>query len=197
MLLVPSAAGKGIGHLVFVGRDGAVVHVLGGDRLMQAGRASPAPKTGYLLVYPLLVSGLPAGTGRYYPAARVVCFSVFRVTRDLPCYSASAFLRTRLGAGSRLPRFTRAPTTIARLMRGAAVQPLNPVAGPTFELALASRSLSRPAAAPEPCTLAYTATWKGPDAATRPTQLCLTADGLYANGRVYPVSAAAYAKLAG
>ena len=182
--------------MVFVGADGSIVHVAGGDRLMRAGRASAVPRSGYLLVYPLLQSGLPAGTGRYYPAVRVACFTVFRVSRNLPCYRASRFLQTQLGRGARLPRFTRAPTTIVRLLRNGVVQGLNPVAGPTFELAFASWANARPAASPDSCPLTYAATWKGPDAVARPKTFCLTPDGVFANSRVYPVSAAAYAKLA-
>ncbi len=196
LLVVPSASAKGIGHMVVVGANGSVVHVAGGDRLMRAGTASRVPTSGYLLVYPLLRSGLPAGTGRYFPAARVACFTAFRVSRDLPCYQASRFLRTQLGRGARLPRFTGAPTTIVRLLRNGVAQGLNPIARPAFELAFASWAYAREAAAPDACPLSYTATWKGPDAAVLPKTFCLAPGGVFANGRLYPVSAAAYAKLA-
>jgi len=83
-----------------------------------------------------------------------------------------------------------------RLLRNGIVQGLNPVAAPTFELAFASRVYARPATAPESCPLSYAATWKGPDAAARPKTFCLTTAGVAAGGRLYPVSAAAYAKLA-
>jgi len=197
LLVVPAAAAKGIGTMVVVGADGRADGIAGGDRLMRAGRAAAIPKnSGYLLVYPMLRSGAPAGTGRYYPAKRVVCFSIFRVSRSLPCYVADPFLVAQLRRAPSLPRFTRPPTRLVRLARNGVVHPLQPVAAPTFELALAWwRSAVR---APElgPCTLSFLATWSGPEADSRPRTICLTSVGLVADGRAYPISASAYNVLA-
>jgi hypothetical protein len=196
LLLVPSAGAKGIGHAIFVGADGRAVDVGGGDRLMRAGKAAGLPKQGgYLLVYPLLRSELPVGTGRYYPTARIACFSVFRVSAHLPCYHAAPFLPAHLGRAAALPRFTKAPTTIVHLLREGVTQALNPTAAPTFELAFARWRGAQEVAAPESCPLRYVAHWAGPEAATRPTAFCLAPEGLYANGKLYPVSPQAYAKL--
>ena len=196
LLLVPSAGAKGIGHAIFVGSDGRAVDVGGGDRLMRAGKAAGFPKRGgYLLVYPMLVSGLPVGTGRYYPATRVACFSMFRVSRYLPCYHAAPFLPAHLGRAAALARFTKAPTRMAHLARDGVKQALNPIAAPTFELAFARWRNAQEATAPESCPLSYVARWAGPEAATRPAAFCLMPDGVYANGRVYPVSQQVYAKL--
>jgi hypothetical protein len=196
LLLVPSASAKGIGTMVFVGADGHAVDVGGGDRLMRAGKAAGYPKQGaYLLVYPFLRSELPVGTGRYYPAARIACFSVFRVSVHLPCYHAASYLPTHLGRAAGLPRFTKAPTRIVHLLRNGVTQALEPTAAPTFELAFARWRGAPEATAPESCALSYVAHWAGPDATTRPTAFCLTAEGVYANGKLYPVSPQAYAKL--
>lgn len=196
LLLVPSAAAKGIGHAIFVGADGRAVDVGGGDRLMRTGKAADFPKRGgYLLVYPFLRSELPVGTGRYYPAARVACFSMFRVSRYLPCYHAAPYLPAHLGRAAALPRFAKAPTTIDHLVRNGITQALNPTAAPTFELAFARWRGAQEAMAPVSCALSYVARWRGPDAASRPTAFCLTAEGVYGGGRLYPVSPQAYAKL--
>jgi hypothetical protein len=196
LLLVPSASAKGIGHAIFVGADGRAVDVGGGDRLMRAGKAAGFPKQGgYLLVYPFLRSELPVGTGRYYPAARVACFSIFRVSRYLPCYHAAPYLPAHLGRASALPRFTKAPTTIVHLARNGVTQALNPTNAPTFELAFARWRSAREATAPESCALSYVAHWRGPDAATRATSFCLTPEGVYADGRLYLVSPQAYAQI--
>jgi hypothetical protein len=197
LLLVPSAGAKGIGHAIFVGSDGRAVDVGGGDRIMRAGKAAGFPKRGgYLLVYPFLRSELPMGTGRYYPAARVACFSMIRVSRYLPCYHAASYLPAHLGRAAALPRFTKAPTAIAHLVRNGVTQALHPTNAPTFELAFARWRSAREAMAPESCALSYVAHWTGPDAASRPTTFCLTAEGVYADGRVYPVPPQAYAKIA-
>lgn len=79
----------------------------------------------------------PSGPGRYYPAARIACFSVFRVSVSLPCYHAARYLPAHLGRAAALPRFTKAPTRIVHLLRNGAAQALNPTAAPTFELAFA------------------------------------------------------------
>ena len=196
LLLVPSASAKGIGHAIFVGADGRAVDIGGGDRLMRAGKAAGYPKQGgYLLVYPFLRSGLPVGTGRYYPASRVGCFSFFLVSRYLPCYHAAPYLPAHLGRAAALPRFTKAPTRIVHLLRNGVTQALNPTAAPTFELAFARWRNAQEATAPESCALSYVAHWAGPEAATRATAFCLTPEGVYAGGRLYPVPPQAYAKL--
>jgi hypothetical protein len=197
LLIVPSAGAKGVLHAIFVGSDGRAVDVGGGDRIMRAGTPADFPKRGgYLLVYPFLRSELPVGTGRYYPAARVACFSIIRVSRYLPCYHAASYLPAHLGRAAALPRFTKAPTRIVHLLRNGATQARNPTAAPTFELAFARWRNAQEAMAPESCALNYVAHWAGPEAATRATSFCLTPEGVYAGGRLYPVSAAAYAKLA-
>lgn len=196
LLLVPSASAKGIGHAIFVGTDGRAVDVGGGDMLMRAGKAAGYPKHGgYLLVYPFLRSELPVGTGRYYPAARVACFSMFRVSVSLPCYHAAPYLPAHLGRAAALPRFTRAPTRIVHLLRNGVTQALNPTAAPTFELAFARWRNAPDAMAPASCALSYVAHWAGPEAANRPTAFCLASEGVYASGKLYPVSPQAYAKL--
>ena len=163
---------------------------------MRAGKAAGYPKRGgYLLVYPFLRSELPVGTGRYYPAARIACFSVFRVSRYLPCYHPAPYLPAHLGRAAGLKRFTKAPTTIVHLLRNGVTQALNPTAAPTFELAFARWRNAREATAPESCPLIYVAQWAGPEAGTRPTAFCLAPEGVYAGGRLYPVSRQAYAKL--
>ena len=196
LLLVPSASAKGIEHAIFVGADGRAVDVGGGDRIMRAGKAAGFPKQGgYLLVYPFLRSGLPVGTGRYYPVSRIACFSVFRVSVHLPCYHAAPYLPAHLGRAAALPRFTKAPTRIVHLVRNGVTQALDPTAAPTFELAFAHWRNAREATAPEPCPLSYVAHWAGPEAAARPASFCLAPDGVYADGKRYPVSPQAYAKL--
>jgi hypothetical protein len=196
LLLVPAASAKGIGHAIFVGADGRAVDLGGGDLLMRAGKAAGYPKQGgYLLVYPFLRSELPVGTGRYYPATRIACFSVFRVSVSLPCYHAAPYLPAHLGRAAALPRFRKAPTRIVHLLRNGVTQALDPTAAPTFELAFARWRKAQEATAPESCALSYVAHWAGPEAATRPTAFCLTAEGVYAGGKLYPVSPQAYAKL--
>ena len=196
LLLVPSAGAKGIGHAIFVGADGRAVDVGGGDMLMRAGKAAGFPRQGgYLLVYPFLRSELPVGTGRYYPATRIACFSVFRVSVSLPCYHAAPYLPAHLGRAAALPRFTKAPTRIVHLVRNGVTQALNPTAAPTFELAFARWRVAQEATAPEACSLSYVAHWAGPEAASRPTAFCLAREGVYAGGKLYPVRPQAYAKL--
>ena len=183
--------------MVFVGSDGRAVTIGGGDRLMRAGTATGFPKSGrYLLVYPFLRSGLPVGTGRYYPAEKVACFSIFRMSPRLPCYFAAPYLPAHLGRAAALPRFGKAPTRVVHLARDGVTQALNPTAAPTFELAFARWRSARAAAASESCALNYIAHWAGPDAASRPTAFCLAPEGVYANGKLYPVVQQAYAKLA-
>jgi hypothetical protein len=60
-----------------------------------------------------------------------------------------------------------------------------------IELAFERWALGRPTSRPTRC-LRFASHWRGPQAARRPRRFCLSAQGAYARGRLYPYGAAVW-----
>ena len=134
---------------------------------------------------------LPMEPARYYPDARVACWSWSlalsgcSTVQQLP----ATWSRTRV-----LTSFTAEPTTLKSLSHGGTSYPVPSIGSAAIELALLRTSLA--VRAPHTrCRWGLTASWQGPAAAARPRSLCLRTNGLSARGRLYPISPAILAVL--
>jgi hypothetical protein len=176
--------------VIVVGADGNSRTVRGGERVFEQLRPSRAVAAAahgsYVLVYPMLPEGLPAQPGRYYPDSGAACFSWSG--RLGPCARVEKALARRLDALG-LAGFAGATTTIAGYSDDGVPQSVPSNVAVALELALNRTRLARPAARPAACPVLYAVRWRGPEAARRPTRLCLSARGLWAGGRMYAAPA--------
>jgi hypothetical protein len=196
VLFPSSASAKQVTKFLVVGANGRSLSLGGGWSLYQQFRppnsATAAIPTGrYLRLYPLMENGLPMEPARYYPDARVACWSWSlalsgcSTVQQLP----GTWSRTRV-----LTSFAAEPTTLKSLSHGGTSYPVPSIGSAAIELALLRTSLARPAPHIR-CPWGLTASWEGPAAAARPRSLCLRTDGLSARGRLYPISPAILAVL--
>ena len=189
--VVPAdAAAKDVAALVVVGSDGrsnriepdpAVLSVmLYHPASVYNVRPKPAPRRGgYVKIYPLGRGGFPAIPGRFYPMTRALCFSWNQAVAPSTC-GALGPPRRLLAASRHLELFHGRPTVLSALRpRGTE----NLVAA--LELAFDRYRASRPARRPARC-IAFVASWDGPEAAQRPSRICVSRRGVYARGRLYP-----------
>jgi hypothetical protein len=190
LALPAGGAAKLITSVIVVGADGNSRTVRGGERVFEqlrpAHAAEALPDGRYVLVYPMLGEGLPAQPGRFYPETGAACFSWSG--RLGACAHVESDLARRLAAVP-LSGFAGPPTTIVRLVDDGVRQPTPSNVSVALELAINRSRLARPSARPARCPILYAARWRGPEAARRPTQLCLTGRGLWASGRMYETPA--------
>lgn len=196
LLVVPSAAAKGITGVAVIGADGRSRTLAVGEEFLAQLRPSTVevrePRGGYLLVYPLMGGGLPAQPGRFYPDTGAACFS-WTLAAD-SCAAVDPALARRLGSTGL--RATRAePTRIVSLRWNGAPEALPSNYASALELVLTRTALARSAAARRYCAMRFRAAWHGPGAASRPTRFCVQSTGLYARGRVYPLTKGLYTAL--
>jgi Penicillin-insensitive murein endopeptidase len=189
LLLPASATAKQLTAMLAVGADGNSVNVGGGFSLLgevrpASVRLTAAPGGEYMLLYPLMEGGLPMQPGRYYPAAKVSCWSWTLAAAG--CVHTGA-LSARWQATTSLPLFARGPTTLRSLAHGRARYTLPSNAATAIELALLRAPLAKPAPR-RACRWHVQARWQGPAAAERPRALCLRAGGVSAGRRLFPLS---------
>jgi hypothetical protein len=190
LVLFPSAASaKQVTKFLVVGANGRSVSLGSGWSLYQQLRpadAAPAaiPSGPYLLLYPLMENGVPMEPARYYPDAQVACWSWSLALSGCSVLQQLPATWSRTGV---LTSFTAEPTTLKSLSHGVASYTVPSNGSVAIELALRRTSLAR-RVAPPGCLWRLTATWQGPASAIRPRSLCLRAKGLWARGRLYPIS---------
>jgi hypothetical protein len=192
LLLPASASAKLITRFLVVGANGRSVSLGAGWRLYeqirpQGNATVAAPSGSYLLFYPLMESGLPIEPARYYPDSRVACWSwtLARSECVAPTRLPATWPRTRV-----LTSFRQEPTILASLSHDGVSYTLPSNSSVVIELALLRTRLARPAPR-SACPWSLDARWQGPASATRPTSLCLRANGVSAGGRLYPLTPAA------
>lgn len=138
------------------------------------------PAEPYVLVYPLMGSGVPARPGRWYPRSGTLCTG-WRSGIEAGCAPAPS-LRGFLGSGIATGVFRAAPVRALSLQREGSA--LLPFGNEATALKLALNQHGTAAAAPADC-VAFTARWTS---ASWPAAFCVSpAGGLYARGRAYPL----------
>jgi hypothetical protein len=182
LVALPAAQAKELTSVLVVGPRGPTF--VEPYRVVQEplGRLRPVapPRGGYVLVFPLL-RGVPARPGRWFPHAGVLC-SGWRSGVEAGCASAPR-LGGWLGSGVATGLFRREPVRLTSLRRGGRELPRYGNEATAVKLALYQRgSRRRP---PADC-LTFTARWTR---AGWPGSFCVgRGGGLYAGGRVYPLS---------
>jgi hypothetical protein len=194
LLVAPAAGAKRFTKLVVVGSNGFSTVLRGSiaDPFLPGFFSDPReqvePQGPFFLLYPLFDRGVPAQPGRYYPEARVACFSWQRSgpAALADCARVSDVTAQRLDV--RLPAVHGEPTTLTRLASKGYVRRLQSNGAVAMELALARWRLARPATRPLDCGRSdwVEAAWQGAEAAQRPTRFCLSLLGVWAAGRLYP-----------
>ena len=192
-----AGAGGPFERMIAVGTDGswrAIRLAPSGPRgdasLLAGGRQVARGAGGYVRLFPT-IGGLPGIPGRYYPGARVLCWSWRQPDRS--CWRASPAAVRLLAPVAALPLWTEPPTVLAELRyRGRRVRPAlaNLLVG--LELALERRGVPVKTSVPG-SALHFTARWRGPDAAGRPRSFALGPDGVYAGGARYPLERGVWA----
>lgn len=188
------ASAKGVESIVVVGANGRSIRIQPEQALLAVMLYHPAsvydrrprpavPVGGYVKIYPVGTAGFPAIPGRFYPATRALCFSWNQAAVPESCGRLGP-PRLLLAASHRLALFHGRPTTLAHLRPGSTV---NLTA--SLELAFDPYHESRAARRPRRC-LPFLAAWQGPHAAPRPSRLCVSSRGVYAQGRLYPAGPA-------
>ena len=192
LVLFPSAASaKQVTKFLVVGANGRSVSLGSGWSLYQQlhpADAAPAatPSGPYLLFYPLMENGVPMEPARYYPNAQVACWSWSLALSECSMVQQLPATWSRTGV---LTSFTAEPTTLKSLSHGVTSYTVPSNGSVAIELALRRTSLAR-RVPPSGCLWRLTATWQGPASATRPRSLCVRAKGIWARGRLYPISPA-------
>ena len=186
------AQAKRVTKTYVVGADGASVAIRGEVFVMRdfAPAAESAPMGPFYLVYPVMEADVPIQPGRYFPAARVACFSWDRV-RLGTCVRVSDDGVAQLNVARSLRVFTHEPTTLSRVVIGKRRQ--HSLGNHTIAIELAfdrSRS-ARPAKRPHLC-VPVRAGWRGPQAGRRPQRFCVGEAGIWHAGRLYPASRELY-----
>jgi hypothetical protein len=163
--------------------------------LVFAGRRPARPLGGYLRLYPLADGGFVGLPGRFYPATGAVCLDWDQSRTPRDCRHARPRLARSLRA-LRLERFVGMPTTVRRLAGEHLTRPQLRQLHVVFELAFDRWKLARRARRPERCHVFF-ASWRGPAARARPTAFCLSARGVHARDRLYPLGRAPYGLVSG
>jgi hypothetical protein len=193
---VADAGAKGVATLVVVGSNGRSIRIEPEPAVLAVmlyhpgsiynHRPQPAtPRGGYVKLYPLGAGGFPAIPGRFYPATRALCFGWNQAAAPRPC-GRHGLPRRLLAASQRFALFRGRPTTLSSLRPGGTVN-LAAALELAFDRYRASRSAPRPARC-----LPFVAGWDGPQAAWRPSQICIAPRGVYAGGRLYPAGPAVW-----
>jgi hypothetical protein len=193
-LVSVDASAKGVGSIVAVGSDGRSIRIQREQAVLAVMLYHPEsvynrrpqraiPRGGYVKIYPLGAGGSPAIPGRFYPATRALCFSWNQAVEPESCGRLGP-PRLLLAASRRLALFRGRPATLANLRPGSTVN-----LSAALELAFDRYRESHADKRPRPC-LPLLATWHGPNAAQRPSRLCISRHGVYARGRLYPAGPA-------
>jgi hypothetical protein len=188
------AAAKGVATLVVVGSDGRSIRIQPEQAVLAVmlynpgsvynHRPEPAtPRGGYVKLYPLGRGGFPAIPGRFYPATRALCFSWNQAVVPDSCGRLGP-PRRLLAASELLALFHGRPTTLT-ILRSEDTSNLAVGLQLAFDRYRASRSARRPARC-----LPFVVSWDGPQAARRPSKLCVSRRGVYARGRLFPAGPA-------
>jgi hypothetical protein len=192
LLFVGSArAGGNPGQIVAVGatHESRVLSLTAAQgELLYQGRVASAPRAGYVRIYPIFY-GLPGAPARLFPAAGILCFDPPPATK---CRRLPASMRAALAPLRRLPLRLEPPNRVQSLFVGAKQLRL-PNVRTAVELAFdrGGRSVASPAG-----SLTLRIAWRGPGSSSLPRSARLVTNGLYAAGRLYPLSpgVAAYVK---
>jgi len=185
------ADAKDFASLVVVGADGHSVELRPQPTVIDglfAGRVSAPPRGGYLRVYPLGPSGFVGAPGRFYPRTAAVCLSWRQAAPPRGCRRARRPLLDALAQAESLAEFRGVGTAVRELAGVLTRPPLVPNLRVAVELAFDRSRLARRASPPRRC-LRFLASWRGPLARARPRDICLSARGVYAGGRLYPLGA--------
>lgn len=192
----PAGAGGPFQLLIGVGpggEEGAIRLAPSGQRsdasLFAGGGRVARPRGGYVRLFPT-IGGLPGIPGRYYPAARVLCWSWRQPDRD--CWRANATAVRLLAPLADLARRGQEPTVVAELRyqgRRVRLALANLLVG--LELALGRRPT--PAERPPSKAIRFAARWRGPLASLRPRRFALAPNGVYAGRFRYPLERGVWA----
>jgi hypothetical protein len=195
-LSLPAAAvGKGFTRVVVVGSDGRWVQVNAaesviGGLLSSRGRTGPIAG-GYLRLFFVGPGDVPANSARYYPERRCVALDWPRY--ETSCGRIDGRLVRLLRPARALPRFRIRPTVLASLTyHGSFGGPIRTAAALKPEVELALDRGGRQALPSRRCYV-FSGVWRGPAAAARPRSFLLCPAGIYAHGRVYPLSRGVWA----
>jgi len=187
LLAIPTASAKGqLTKVVGVGRGGVSVTVRGVDwSALRVAPVTAVPDGRYVLLYPLMESGVPAEPARYYPTEQVACYSWDRTVAG-ECWHVADSLGTGL---SSLPLLDGRPTILTRLVVVHRSRKLESSGAVAIELAFARRDHARAAKKRPKACIQMRATWTGADADRRPTRFWSCSAGLWAGKKLYPVTA--------
>ena len=97
----------------------------------------------------------------------------------------------QLEVANSLAAFIGEPTTLSRLFVGKRRERVRGNHAVTIELAFDRSRVARPAKRPRLC-VPVRVSWRGPDAARRPTRFCVGEAGIWHAGRVYPTTRQLY-----
>ena len=188
------AAAKDVAALAVVGSDGRSITIEPERAVLGVMLYHPAsvynvrprptrPRGGYVKLYPLGPGGFPAIPGRFYPLTGALCFSWNQAVVPDSCGRLGP-PRRLLTVSRRLQPFHGRPTVLTLLRPGGTVN-LVAALQLAFDRYRASRSAERPARC-----LPFVVGWSGPRSAQRPSRLCVSRRGMYAQGRLYPAGRA-------
>jgi hypothetical protein len=188
------AAAKGVATPVVVGSDGRSIKIQPEPAVMGSGFITPKASTTSGLSPRRRTAatsrstrsapgGFPAIPGRFYPATRAPCFSWNRAMVSASCGRLGP-PRRLVAASQHLALFRGRPTTLTMLRPGHTDN-----LSAALELAFDRYRTSRSAPRPAHC-LRFVARWEGPQAARRPSQICVSRGGAYVRGRLYPAGPA-------
>jgi hypothetical protein len=191
-LLVPAppAAAKDVVSIVVVAADGrsrivepersVLAVMLYHPKSVYNAKPTPAvPRGGFVKVYPLGLGGMPAIPGRFYPATGALCFAWNQALAPRSCARRGVAVRLS-AAARRLRLFHGRPTALRWLDPGG-----TPNLFAAVELAFDRYQSADAAPRPRRCRR-FTARWHGPGAFRRPTEFCVSRQGVHARGRLYP-----------
>lgn len=166
---------------------------LNGDRSSVAAQ----PTGAYFKLYLVDNTGFPGVPGRFYPASRAACFSWDQSGQaPSPCIAVNDTLaKALLPMVAGLPGYAAPPTVLTRL-RSDDSDVLGTSLRAAIELGFDRFGDAEPAPKPDECH-ALTAAWAGPMASARPTDICISVNGLYAGGKLYPLGPGAAQRILG
>jgi hypothetical protein len=183
------ASGKGFTRVVLVASDGRSFSLVAREATVDgllSKRGSREPiRSGYVRLFFVGLGGFPVAPARYYPAQGCVALDWPRY--ETSCAHVDGKLIQLLRPLAGVPRFVTRPTVLARIaylgeFRGM-IETAAALASP---IELAFDRLGRQATRPRGC-YSFNGRWRGPSASLRPRRFDLCAQGVYADGRLYPL----------
>jgi hypothetical protein len=189
LTLPGSAAAKGFTRAVFVGSNGRWVEVHAKesviDGLLSRRGTVERIRGGYVRLFFVGPGDFPANPARYYPEQE--CVALDWPAYERSCARINANLVRLLRPARSLPRFDVRPTILAGITyHGQFSGTITTAAALKTPVELALVRMGRSAPLPRSC-YAFSGRWYGPAAAARPTHFLLSAAGIYANDRLYPL----------